>query len=52
MKEHEHTASHEPAAQPVPGEVAKDAGSKHPAHHADHATWRRTSESGSGSRWS
>jgi len=37
MKEHEHTASHEPAAKPAPGEAAKDASSKHPAHHADHA---------------
>jgi Cu2+-exporting ATPase len=37
MKEHEHTTSHEPAAKPAPGEVAKDVGSKHPAHQADHA---------------
>lgn len=37
MKEHEHTANHEPAEKPGPGEVAKDAGSKHPAHHGDHA---------------
>lgn len=33
----EHDTSHEPAAKPAADEVAKDAGSKHPAHHADHA---------------
>ncbi len=27
MNEHEHTANHGPAAKPVPGEAAKDAGS-------------------------
>jgi Cu2+-exporting ATPase len=37
MKEHEHSADHEPPAKPVPGKVTTDAGSKHPAHHADHA---------------
>ena len=37
MKEHEHTANHEPPAKPGPGAVAKDAGSKRPAHHGDHA---------------
>ncbi|MCA9176060.1 MAG: copper-translocating P-type ATPase, partial [Planctomycetales bacterium] len=37
MKETEHTANHEPAAKPMPGTVAKHAGSKHPAHHGDHA---------------
>jgi Cu2+-exporting ATPase len=37
MKEHEHTASHEPAATPGPGQVDKHPGSKHPAHHADHS---------------
>ena len=37
MKEHEHTVSHEPAAGPVPGELAKDPGSKHPAHQGGHA---------------
>ena len=37
MKEHEHTASHEPAARAGPGEAASGTGSKRPAHHADHA---------------
>jgi hypothetical protein len=37
MKEHDHTASHEPAAKPGPGEAAKDSRFKHQAHHADHA---------------
>jgi Cu2+-exporting ATPase len=37
MSEHEHSASHKPAAKPAPGKAAKDAGSKHPAHHGDHA---------------
>jgi len=37
MKEHEHTATHEPAAKPGRGQAAKDEGSKHPAHNGDHA---------------
>jgi Cu2+-exporting ATPase len=37
MKEHEHTADHEPAAKPEPGAVAEDAGSNHPAHPGAHA---------------
>lgn len=37
MKEREHAALHDPPAKPGPGAVAEDAGSKHPAHHGDHA---------------
>jgi Cu2+-exporting ATPase len=37
MKEHEHTANHEPAAKPGLDGAAKDSGSKHPAHQGDHA---------------
>ena len=37
MSEHEHTAHHEPAAERVRDDEAKDARSSHPAHHGDHA---------------
>ena len=37
MKEHEHTAKHEPAAKPEAAATAKDEGPKHEGHHGDHA---------------
>lgn len=37
MKEHEHAADHELPAKPASGGAARAAGTKHPAHHADHA---------------